>query len=395
MMSNLSREQKKSGVIKSALVFEDKKARRALGQTRCGGGEFIIAFAILACVAAAGRAHGQAVVRTKSAPIVIAAVGDIMLGSAWPDAGDLPPRDGAALLSDVTPLLARADLAFGNLEGPLVDGGRPTKRGGPHSFAFGVPTRYGVRLKEAGFDLLSLANNHASDFGARGRVSTRRVLDGLGIGHAGDKGSVAFRQVRGRRVALVAFAHNNVASNVNDVENARRVIAGLASRADIVIVSFHGGGEGAGHQHVARGPETYLGEARGDLRRFAHAVVDAGADLVLGHGPHVVRGMEVYRGRLIAYSLGNFATYGKFGLSGPTGLSLILEAEVASQDGAFLGGRIHPLWQVKPGGPRRDPSGAVLPVVERLSRQDFGIRAVRVGKNGVLHLPPGADGSRR
>jgi hypothetical protein len=277
-----------------------------------------------------------------------------------------------------------------------VDGGRPTKPGGPHSFAFAVPTRYGARLQEAGFDLLSLANNHASDFGPRGRASTRRVLDALNIGHAGDKGTVAFRTVRGRRVALVAFAHNRVAHNVNDVENARQVVAGLASRADIILVSFHGGGEGAGRQHVVRGTETYLGEARGDLRAFTHAVVDAGADLVLGHGPHVVRGMEVYKGRLIAYSLGNFATYGKFGLSGPTGLSLILEAHLSPTDGAFLGGRIHPAKQTKPGGPKRDPAGAVIPVIARLSKQDFGARtAVRVGKNGALFAPPPALGSQR
>jgi hypothetical protein len=173
------------------------------------------------------------------------------------------------------------------------------------------------------------------------------------------------------------------------VENARQVVAGLASRADIILVSFHGGGEGAGRQHVVRGTETYLGEARGDLRAFTHAVVDAGADLVLGHGPHVVRGMEVYKGRLIAYSLGNFATYGKFGLSGPTGLSLILEAHLSPTDGAFLGGQIHPAKQTKPGGPKHDPSGAVIPVIARLSKQDFGARtAVRVGKTGTLSAPP-------
>ncbi len=335
------------------------------------------------CVAAF-FAVAAAAATPDSAPLVIAAVGDIMLGSAWPDARDLPPRNGAGLLTEVTPVLSRADLAFGNLEGPLVDGGLPTKPGGPHSFAFAVPTRYGARLKEAGFDLLSLANNHASDFGPRGRASTRRVLDALDIGHAGDKGTVAFRTVRGRRVALIAFAHNNVASNVSDVENARRVVAGLASRADIILVSFHGGGEGAGRQHVLRKTEIYLGEARGDLPKFAHAVVDAGADLVLGSGPHVVRGMEVYRGRLIAYSLGNFATYGKFGLSGPTGLSLILEVRLSPETGAFRGGRIHALRQVKPGGPRRDPSEAVIPVVARLSKQDFGAAAVHVAKNGAL-----------
>ncbi len=105
--------------------------------------------------------------------------------------------------------------------------------------------------------------------------------------------------------------------------------------------------------------------------------------------------MEVYKGRLIAYSLGNFATYGKFGLSGPTGLSLILETHLSPESGAFLGGRIHPAKQTKPGGPKRDPSGSVIPVVARLSKQDFGATAVRVGKNGALFAPPPVLGSQR
>ena len=150
------------------------------------------------------------------------------------------------------------------------------------------------------------------------------------------------------------------------------------------MVSFHGGGEGAGYQHVGRGTEEFLGESRGDLRRFSHAVVDAGADLVLGHGPHVVRGMEVYRGRLIAYSLGNFATYGKFGLRGPTALSLILEARIAPGDGSFQGGRIHAARQRKPGGPHLDPERRVVPVLRRLSTSDFGKTAARITPDGVI-----------
>jgi capsule synthesis protein PGA_cap len=144
---------------------------------------------------------------------------------------------------------------------------------------------------------------------------------------------------------------------------------------------------------VPRGSEEFLGEDRGDVRAFAHAVVDAGADLVLGHGPHVVRAMEVYRGRLVAYSLGNFATFGAFNLSGPNGLSLVLEARLAP-DGAFLGGRVHPARQEKPGGPHLDPAGSVIPALRRLSEEDFGESAVRVGDDGAL-APPGSAVSAR
>lgn len=327
----------------------------------------------------------QAQPKLKTRPVVIAAVGDIMLGSAYPDKSDLPPDGGATLLADVTPILRRADLTFGNLEGPLTDGGKSTKKPGGKSFAFRVPTAYGKHLKDAGFDVFSCANNHANDFGASGRASTRRILESLGIAHAGsDKDDVAFLNVQGKRVAVVAFATGTIPANLNDVPGAVRRVRDASAQADLVIVSFHGGGEGSGYQHVPRGSETYLGENRGNLRRFTHAVVDAGADLVIGHGPHVVRGMEVYKKHLIAYSLGNFATYGKFGLSGPTALAPILEAHLDPETGEFIGGRVHPARQTKPGGPRRDKTGAVLPVLRALSTADFKKTAVRILPNGEM-----------
>lgn len=321
--------------------------------------------------------------------ISVTAVGDIMMGSTYPPPGSLPPDDGARLLAEVTPILSATDIAFGNLEGPMLEGGT-TNKCSPTStrcFAFRVPTRYGKYLKDASFDIISLANNHASDFGAGGRESSKRVLESLGIAHAGaDTSDTAFLNVKGKKIAVVAFATNNVSYNLNDVETARRAVLDAAAKSDLVIVSFHGGAEGPSNQHVPRGPENYLGEARGDLRKFTHAVVDAGADLVIGHGPHVVRGMEVYRNRLIAYSLGNFATYGKFQLVGATSLSLILEAEIAP-DGAFLRGRIHPALQIKPGGPRLDKNGTVIPVIRQLSLDDFGASAVRVSDDGALSAP--------
>ena len=333
-------------------------------------------------------ASGQAQTTKETRPITIAAVGDIMLGSTYPDRRDLPPAGGATLLADVAPILRRADLTFGNLEGPLADGGKPAKKTGANSYAFRVPTAYGKHLQAAGFDVLSCANNHANDFGVSGRVSTRRTLDALGIAHAGsERDDVAFLTVQGKRVAVLAFATGSVPANLNDIPGAVRRVRDAAARADLVIVSFHGGAEGSRYQHVPRGGETYLGEKRGNLRGFTHAVIDAGADLVLGHGPHVVRGMEVYRDRLIAYSLGNFATYGKFGLSGPTAMAPILEAHLDPETGKFVGGRVHPARQTKPGGPRRDKTGAVLPILRDLSRADFGQNAVRIRPDGAL-LPP-------
>jgi hypothetical protein len=339
----------------------------------------------------AGAAHA-------ASPVTFMAVGDVMLGSAFPEetGGMLPPEDGARLLEELAPLLRSADVAFGNLEGPLVDAGTSEKcaRSKPgRCYAFRVPTRYGRWLADAGFDVMSLANNHAGDFGEAGRASTRAALDALGIRYAGAPGEVARLEVRGTRLALVAFSTSGGTNDLRDVEEATRIVKAAGEGADVVIVSFHGGAEGADRQHVPRGKEEFLGEDRGDLRTFAHAVVDAGADLVIGHGPHVVRGMELYRGRLVAYSLGNFATYGGFNLTGPNGLSLVLEVRLAP-DGSFLGGKVHPARQEKPGGPHLDPAGSVVPVLRRLSEEDFGAGALRVSDDGTLSSPAAAVSAR-
>ncbi|HKV91812.1 MAG TPA: CapA family protein [Candidatus Angelobacter sp.] len=321
--------------------------------------------------------------------IVITAVGDVMLGTTFPDESTLPPNDGAGLLAEVTPLLKRGDVVYGNLEGPLTDGGDSAKCRGKKEgtcFAFRVPTRYNKYLKDAGFTVMGLANNHAMDFGQDGRTSSRQALDAVQIAHTGEVGDIARLTVKGRKIDVIAFATYPGAYNFLDLDAALQTISAARAEADLVIVGFHGGAEGATHQHVLEGDEMFLGEDRGDLRKFAHAAIDAGADLVLGSGPHVVRAMEVYKGKLIAYSLGNFATYGPFNLNAENGLSLVLEAHL-SPDGTFLGGRVYPVKQEKPGGPKLDPAGQILPVLRGLSIADFGPSAVVVGPQGKLWLP--------
>src|SRR5215471_7916048 len=323
--------------------------------------------------------------------IVVTAVGDVMLGTTFPDesGGDLPPNDGAGLLDEVTPLLKHGDVIFGNLEGPLVDGGVSAKCHGKREgtcYAFRVPTRYGTYLKAAGFNVMGLANNHAMDFGAEGRESSRQVLDNQGIAHSGEVGDIARLRVKGRKIAVLAFATYPNAYNFLDQDDALAQIRKAREESDFVIVSFHGGAEGAKHQHVAPGDETFLGEDRGDLRKFTHAAVDAGAQLVLGSGPHVVRAMEIYNGKLIAYSLGNFATYGPFNLSGENGLSLVLEAHLAP-DGTFLRGQVYPVKQEKPGGPKLDPALRVVPILRALSQSDFKKTGIAVGPRGELWQP--------
>jgi poly-gamma-glutamate capsule biosynthesis protein CapA/YwtB (metallophosphatase superfamily) len=324
--------------------------------------------------------------------IVFAAVGDTMLGSTFPDTSgkSLPPEDGAQLLDEVAPVLRAADLAFGNLEGPLYDGKEPSykcaRKAVNSCYAFRVPTRYAKLLREAGYRVMGTANNHGNDFGPVGLASSAKALDEAGIVHSGVPGQVARMLVKGKKIALIAFTTYPNFNDFLDLENARAMVEDAAKETDIVIVSFHGGAEGADRQHVPAGDEKFLGEDRGDLRKFTHAMIDAGASVVIGHGPHVVRGMELYKDRLIAYSLGNFATYGHINLRGVNGLSLVLEVHLA-MDGKFMGGKAHPVYQVYPGGPHLDPEGKVLDVLRSLSKSDFGKNAVVVQKDGELKVP--------
>jgi poly-gamma-glutamate capsule biosynthesis protein CapA/YwtB (metallophosphatase superfamily) len=318
----------------------------------------------------------------RASTLTVAAVGDIMLGTDFPK-NILPDDDGAGFLGEVTPILTSADIAFGNLEGVLLDGGEPVKECKDPSVChlFRSPTRYAQHLAAAGFDVMSLANNHAHDFGEEGRSSGMQALESVGIRHSGREGDVASWEVGGLRVALIAFAPNIGAHALNDYARAAELVAELASRHDIVLVSFHGGAEGVDAATLPFAEETYHGEARGNVVTFAHAVIDAGADLVLGHGPHVPRALEYYNERLIAYSLGNFATYYGISVEGTKGLAPILIAELDA-GGRFLRGRIESMIQVRPGGPRPDPARGALEMMRSLTERAFGSGHIRFEPDG-------------
>ena len=320
--------------------------------------------------------------------IKISAVGDMMIGSPFPTSDRMPPDDGINILKEVTSILSVSDIAFGNLEGSLLDYG-VSKKCRPNSkvcYAFRMPTRFGKYFKDAGFDVLSLANNHAGDFGEIGRATTRKILDGLGVKHAGSNKSLystTYLERKGKRIAFIGFSTNSVSLNVNNLAEARRAVMAADRKADIVVVSFHGGAEGAKAQRVPRRTEIFYGERRGNLRLFARTVINAGADLVIGHGPHVLRGMEIYKGRLVAYSLGNFATYGWFKLIGLPGLTMILDVEIDGE-GKFLNGKIHAGKQVDWGIPSFDKTGAAIRKVRQLSTADFGINAPVIAVDGTF-----------
>ena len=320
----------------------------------------------------------------------IVCVGDMMLGVNYPSPR-LAKNDGRNLFDDVREYLVAADLALGNLEGVLLDkGGVP--RYGPDSknaHMFRMPQRYAQRFVEAGFDFLSMANNHTLDFGAEAIKTTMQTLNNAGIAYAGVQNMCEYAVIErdGIRYGFCAFAPNLLMCNLSNPSLGEKMVKKLRNelKCDIVIVSMHGGAEGPSAYRVTRKNETFIGYSRGNVYAFAHKCVDAGADLVYGHGPHVVRGMEIYKGKLIAYSLGNFCTPTGMNLQGRCGYAPVLIVELTTE-GEFRGGRIIPAIQPYGVGPKIDSSGVVIRELQTLSRMDFPESKLVISSDGELSV---------
>jgi capsule synthesis protein PGA_cap len=349
--------------------------------------------------------------RRPRASVRVAFVGDINLGtSTLPDG--VPPDSGRGLLGQARSSL-RGDLVVGNFEGVLADTGTATKclvkvklhqtrkrRAArqpaeslavrPNCYAFQTPTWLAPRLVEAGFTHLNLANNHSNDLGSAGRASTERILDSLGLQRYGPIGRVVLDTLRRgdslTTVGLIGFTTYPFAYNLLDIERSAAVVDSIRPLVDLLLVTFHGGSEGARAVHTPEAAESLGAEPRGDLRRWARAVIDAGADAVIGHGPHVLRGMEFYRGHLIAYSLGNFVTYRGFNLAGPLGITGVLQLEF-SGDGSFRHGRLVPMLQEPQKGPAPDSGRQAVWLIRRLSKEDFGATAAGLSESGEIYDP--------
>lgn len=329
----------------------------------------------------------EVVMDTIEKTYLIVGVGDMMLGTNYPSKSFLPPNDGKGLLVDVLDHLQNADVTFGNLEGTLFDeGGKPkTCKDSTICYVFRTPSKYVNRYVEAGFDLLSIANNHSGDFGAEGRTKTKAVLDEAEIRYAGlaSTDETIIFEKDSVRYGLAAFAPNGGTCDIRNLLKAKQIVEKLQLECDVVIVSFHGGAEGPTHQHVPKATEEFYGENRGDVYKFAHAVIDAGADIVFGHGPHVTRAVELYNDRFIAYSMGNFCTYGRFNLNGPAGFAPIIKLEI-NKNGEFLGGEIVPIYQQKTHGPKIDAQRRAIKTIIELTKADFPDTPLNISGTGRM-----------
>jgi len=364
---------------------------------------FIVMMLAQSCEQASSMANSTAVNR-KSKPkksdaarlkrdslpdtICIAAVGDIMLGSSYPDSSKLPSDSAKGSFKSAVKYFEGADVVFGNLEGTLLDSGMPDshKKKLESGYLFRMPTQYGRVLKDAGFNLISVANNHITDFDNKGCVSTTRTLADNGIHYAGlETCPVTTFQRNGVKYGFCAFSPNSRTVHLLDSVNQRRIISKLKQQCDVVIVSFHGGAEGAQYEHVPFKMESYLNAKRGDVHQFAHNAIDAGADIVLGNGPHVSRAMETYKGRLIAYSLGNFCTYKSVSVAGVCGMAPLLKVYL-NKKGEFLNGNIIAFRQTHEKGLSRDTNNRVVQRIKALSESDFPESGLNIDTDGQISL---------
>ena len=322
--------------------------------------------------------------------LTIACVGDMVLGINYPsNAQLLPAYDGAKLFDNVREYLVNADFTAGNLECLLLDKGGQcrTVRDPKYAYFFRSPERYVNHFLNAGFDFLCIANNHLRDFGEAGVVSTMRVLDNAGIAYAGlrDRAEIAVVERNGIRYGICAFAPFKEMCDIYDFEHITHNINLLRNEhnCDLVIVTHHGGAEGVAATRVTRQGEYFGGGRRGNVYEFSHHCIDAGADLVFGHGPHVVRGMELYKGKLIAYSLGNFCTPYKMNIKGICGYAPVLLVKLNTR-GDFCGGRVVSARQIDRSGPKLDPSNLVVKEIQRLSQLDFPESPLIIADDGTL-----------
>ena len=334
--------------------------------------------ALASVCAAVLSAQALGAARHKPRPVTLEWVGDIALSTQR----GLPPGGLERALGPVAPQLRDAELTLGNLEGTLSVGGvsKCGGIGGGNCFAFQAPPSTARSLHGLGFDLVNMANNHSFDYGASGRAQTISALNAAAVAHTGLPGQITVLGSGGRRVAFVGFAPYSSDANLLDIPAAQALVRRAHRRASLVVVIIHAGAEGAGALHTPHGSEFFVGEDRGNARAFAHAVVDAGASLVVGSGPHVIRGVERYRGRMIAYSLGNFVGYHTLAGGGVLSDSAILRVTLGANGRVLAGRWISMLLQ---GGlPRPDPGDASARLMTTLSREDFPGDHFAMGPHG-------------
>jgi len=382
-------------IIQSCGIFRFSAGKTEFSKREVGPADYVTSDTVITDTALR-QADTLAIIRDtvvmadtimKPDSLSIVMIGDVMLGTNYPKESYLPPDNNChPLLEPFIPLLAEADISFCNLEGTFAGehGVAKSCKNPENCYVFRMPDDYVECITAAGFDLIGVANNHVNDFGLAGRINTAKVLEEAGLIFAGfiDKPFAIFEK-DGLMLGFCAFAPHSGVADMRNYEQAKTIVGFLNDTCDIVIVSVHAGAEGRNYQHVTRKTEMFLEANRGNIYDFAHTMVDAGADVIIGHGPHVTRGMEVYRNRFIAYSLGNFATYARFNLSGPNGIAPLVKI-YTDHEGTFLSGKIFAAMQTGEGGAKPDPLNRVIYTIRDLNSIDFPDNLLNIDDEGNI-----------
>ncbi|HEX2189935.1 MAG TPA: CapA family protein [Longimicrobiaceae bacterium] len=369
--------------------------------------------ALLALALAAGGARAQDPAAPDTLPadtaragvVRVCAGGDVTLGTnlgaGWVHNASRkygmpvePFPDPDSLLAPLRPLVADADVVLLNVEGAIGEGPPARRKCGPGStacFAFRMPPGTAAALRrvvdpDSAAVVGNVANNHAGDAGRPGWRETVRRLEGAGIHVTGaDTVPTVVVSARGDTVAFLGFS-TWIGPDARDLAAVRRIVGRAAERWERVVVTMHMGAEGRAAQRTPDARETFYGEDRGNMVAFGRAAAVAGADLVVGHGPHVMRAAEWHRGTLIFYSLGNLLTYGPFNLGEPLNRGAFACAALDSV-GAVVEASLRSTRQVPPGRALPDLAGRAAELTDSLSRLDFPESGARVEPGGAIPVP--------
>jgi hypothetical protein len=300
--------------------------------------------------------------------------------------------DPLTLIPPLVPLFAAADIALLNVEGAIGAGAAPQKCARRSSLCFAIRqppgTEQALRAVAPQAKIIgNLANNHARDAGAPGFAETRRRLIDAGVFVTGaDSLATPVPVGPGDTIGVLGFSSGNHPS-VLDLAAVRRYVERAVAQYGRVIVTMHIGAEGAKARRTPDQLEMFAGERRGNSVAFARAASEAGASMVIGHGPHVLRGIEWVGRTLVAHSLGNLLTYGAFTMTGYNGRAAVLCATLEA-DGGVTNAVAHPTKQVPPGFVSADPDSLALGDLRELSMLDFPGTGAVIGTDGSVTRRP-------
>lgn len=326
-------------------------------------------------------------VNILNAEIILSFVGDVMTGSDYPDKSYLPPNEGKDIFKSVENYFKNSDINFANLEGAIANTNTQSSKRSKNSYSFRMPPYMANRIAEAGFNIVAVANNHSRDFGDKGYKQTQEYLKNAEIKIVGNiLNTATIIEIKNKKIGFLAFYYFSYANNsIQDITSAKALVEKTKKECDFLIVSFHGGAEGGNMFRVPKETEIFYGENRGDVYKFARAVSDAGADLIIGHGPHVLRAMEIYNNSFIAYSLGNFVGYKQFSLAGNNGISAILQITL-NDNLKISSAKVIPIKLINGGIPSVDSSNEAIKKLNNYADLDFPNSGIKFNSEGEAIL---------